>query len=249
MYALYRVFSLLYQQDLDSLLPLLLLLASLTMVIGVLGAISQTHIRRILSFILISQTGYMLMGLALAGMAGERGMAAGVLFLVHDALVITALFCIGGTVEYIFNQGDIERMGGLSRREPVLATLWFLSFLSLAGIPPLGGFFARLALLQVTMAEEAYVLAAVACLVALLLFIPLLRIWHEVFWKPLPEHTPQPRRATVEQVFPGALLVGVLLMFALSISYVVDYSNQSAQQLFNTTEYVDAVLQFTDLEP
>ncbi len=239
MYALYRIFSLVYPNALVQLAPLFLLLAALTMLVGVLGAMSQTHIRRILAFLVISQTGYMLMGL---GLASVGGLTAGLLFLAHDALVLTALFCLGSTAEHISRTGDIEQMGGLARREPVLAMLWLLCLLSLVGLPPLGGFFARLLLLQAALAQNAYGWMFIITLASLLQLIPMLRIWNEVFWKSLPEGVPLPRRVSVAQIIPAALLAGLLLMFGLAIAPVVDYSMMAAQQAFDMPGYIADVL-------
>jgi multicomponent Na+:H+ antiporter subunit D len=217
------------------------------MLTGVLGAMSQTHLRRILAFLLISQMGAMLLGLSLAT---ENGLAASFIFMIHDALVLTALLSIGGNVELLFRTGDIQRMGGLARHEPLLALLWFLASLSLAGIPPLGGFFARLMLLQVTLEQQAYLAAGLVSFVYLCSLLPLLKIWHTVFWKKLPDGLPKPRRATVNQVFPGVLLIGSLLLFTLTMTDVVDYSYSLVDQALDRDGYIEDVLNPTvDREP
>jgi multicomponent Na+:H+ antiporter subunit D len=243
-YALYRTFPLIYPRELAQLAPLLLLLATLTMAVGIIGAMGQTNLRRMLSFLVISQSGYLLLGLGLAGTAadGIGALAAGMVFLAHDALVMAALLCVGGVAEYISRTGEIRQMGGLARREPLLALLWFLAFLSLVGVPPLGGFFARLALLQAALMRDYYAVVAVVTLVSLLYLVPLLRVWHEVFWKNLPENTPLPRRASIGQHVPAVLLVGTLLLFALLIEPVVDYCELAAQQVFDSTGYQADVL-------
>jgi multicomponent Na+:H+ antiporter subunit D len=120
--------------------------------------------------------------------------------------------------------------------------LWFLALVSLAGFPPSGGFVTKLMLLQAAIGEQSYGMVAVAGLVNLLSLLPLLHIWHGIFWKALPPHVAPPRRATVMQVFPGALLIGALLLFALNISSVVNYTYLSTQQAFDTQGYIEAVL-------
>jgi multicomponent Na+:H+ antiporter subunit D len=244
MYMLYRLFSLIYQPDLLILSPLLLQIASLTMIFGVLGALIQTNLRRMLSFLLISQLGYMLMGL---GLASEAGLAAGMLCMIHSMLAMALMFCIGGIVETITNTRDIRRMGSLSWREPVLTTLWFLALLALLGMPPLGSFFARLALLHTAIVQQSYLTAGIAALASLLLLLPLLTIQHEVFWKRLPTDVPPPRRVTLRQIIPAVLLLGIIMLLALEVAPVVDYTTTAAQQAFDTSGYVRDVLPPTEI--
>src|SRR5690606_28422005 len=122
-----------------------LVLAGATMVVGVLGAIAQNDIKRILSFHTVSQIGYMVMGLGLFTVAG---LAGAVIFIVHQIVVKTTLFLTGGLVEHREGTGHLDRIGGLVRTAPVLAVLFLLPALSLAGIPPLSGFVAKFALVE-----------------------------------------------------------------------------------------------------
>jgi multicomponent Na+:H+ antiporter subunit D len=245
-YALYRMFSPVYQNDLAVLEPLLLLLAGLTLLVGVLGALAQHTIRRALAFLMIAHTGYSLFGLALASYAG---LTAGVLLLVHDTVALGALLCLGGVIEFLSRTGDMRQMGGLARREPVLAVLWFLAGLALLGVPPFGGFVGRVALLQATFEQQAMLAAAVVVLAMLLAFVPLIDIWHAIFWKSLPPTAALPQRATFQQLFPGALLVGVLLWLSIIIGSVVDYSALAAQQMLDRPGYVSDVLRLDTSDP
>jgi multicomponent Na+:H+ antiporter subunit D len=243
LYALYRLLSQVFQNDLVVLGPLLLLLAGGTMLVGVLGAMAQHNLRRALAFVLVAHTGYSLLGL---GLASQAGLTAGVLLLVHDTLALAALFCLGGVIEFLSRTGDMRQMGGLARREPVLALLWFVALLALLGVPPLGGFAGRVALLQATFADQAALAAAVATLATLLAFVPLIGIWHTVFWESLSETAALPRRATFQQLFPGALLVGLLLWLAVVPGGVIDYSALAARQLLDQPGYVSDVLRLDE---
>lgn len=239
MYTLYRCFSLLYPADLGTFAPWLLLLATVTILVGVVGAGARTTMRRMLSFLLISQSGYMLMGL---GLGTEKGLSAGLLVMVHDMLVQPALFCLGGIVEYNSRTGNIQQLGGLARREPVLAMMWLLAFLSLVGVPPLGGFFVKLALLEAAVEQQAYASVAVVILATLLSLLPFLTIWNEVFWKRPPDDAPFPLRATIHQLVPALVLVGLLLLFTLGIEMVIDYSFIAAHDLRAVGMYQSHVL-------
>jgi multicomponent Na+:H+ antiporter subunit D len=103
------------------------------MVVGVLGAVAQDDMKRILSFHIVSQIGYMVFGLGLYTVAG---LAGAILFVVHQIPVKTALFLVSGMVEQTTGTAALRRVGGLIRRMPVAAALFLLAALSLAGLPP-----------------------------------------------------------------------------------------------------------------
>lgn len=237
-YALYRVFGVVLPNQLAALAPLILALAGITMVVGVVGAMAQMNIRRILSFHIVSQIGYSIMGL---GLASAAGLAAGLLFTAHVMIVKAALFFLGGAVEQVAGTGDLKRLGGIARREPILAIFWFLGILSLAGIPPLSGFFGKLALLQVGVAQGQYVITGVAAAVSLLTFFSMLKIWNEVFWKKSYEDLSKLPRVPLGLLAPGALLVVLSLAIGLAAGPVAELSAQAGAQAFDLAGYAAAV--------
>jgi multicomponent Na+:H+ antiporter subunit D len=237
-YSLYRVLGTVMQNELQRLAPVILVLAALTMVIGVFGAMAQMNIRRILSFHIVSQIGYAIMGL---GLASAAGLGAGLLFLVHVMIVKTALFFIGGAAEEIYGTGDLKKMGGLARREPVLATFWFLGILSLAGIPPMSGFFGKLALLQTGVAQESLIITVIAAGVGILTFFSMLKIWNEVFWKKAYADMSKLPRVKLGWLLPGAAMVVLSVALGFGASVLVDYSNLAGTQLFDQVAYITSV--------
>ncbi|MEH3068773.1 MAG: proton-conducting transporter membrane subunit [Aeromicrobium erythreum] len=134
-YAIVRTQTLLFPDD--SLRPLLLTMAILTMVVGILGAVAQTDIKRILSFTLVSHIGYMLLGVALGS---ELALSGAVYYIAHHITVQTALFLLAGLVEYRTGTTNLDRLGGLARSAPILAVAFFVPAMNLAGIPPFSGF-------------------------------------------------------------------------------------------------------------
>lgn len=237
-YALYRTFGLLFQNELATYGPWILLLAGLTMVIGVLGAVAQMNVRRILSFHIISQIGYSVMGL---GLASAAGLAAGLVFTAHVMIVKMALFFIGGAAEQIYGTGDLKKMGGLARREPLLGLFWFLGILSLAGIPPLSGFIGKLILLQVGVSQQAYLITAVAAGTSILTFFSMLKIWNEVFWKKSYDDVNRLPRVPLGLLAPGAALVVLSVALGLLAGPLVDYNAIAGQQAFDRNVYITAV--------
>ncbi len=162
------------------------------MVVGVLGAIAQDDMKRILSFTIVSQIGYMVMGLGLFTVAG---LAAAVFYIVHHIIVKTTLFLTGGLIEHVGGSSRLGRLGGMVRTAPVLAVLFLVPALSLAGVPPLSGFVAKFALVDAGVASHEYAVVAVAaCSSASSRSFSMIKIWSGVFWSPAEDRPPSTRR-------------------------------------------------------
>ena len=112
---------------------------------GVLGAVAQFEFRRVLSFHIVSQIGYMLLGL---GLFTPLALAGTVFYLIHHIVVKTNLFLVGGIVRRLGGTLELGSLGGLYRSRPGLALLFLVPAFSLAGIPPLSGFWGKLVLVK-----------------------------------------------------------------------------------------------------
>jgi len=184
-YAMLRTQTLLFPGD--QLRTLLLWAAVLTMVVGILGAVAQSDIKRVLSFTLVSHIGYLLFGIALGT---ELGLVGAIFYIVHHITVQTTLFLVAGLVEYRSGTTNLDRLGGLARHAPVLSVLFFVPAMNLAGIPPFSGFLGKLALLEAGVLDgDALALLTVAAAVAtsLLTLYAVVKIWNRAFWQPVGE--------------------------------------------------------------
>ena len=161
----------------------LMVVALLTMVVGVLGAVAQADIKRLLSFTLVSHIGYMILGVSLGTAAGT---SAATYYIVHHIIVQTTLFLAAGLIERIGGTTSINRLGGLLSASPILAVLFLVPALNLGGIPPFSGFLGKLALFQATAEQQSplgYVLIGAGALVSLLTLYALIRVWSLAFWR------------------------------------------------------------------
>jgi multicomponent Na+:H+ antiporter subunit D len=244
-YAIIRTQTLLFPSDGPS--PLVLVAASLTMVVGVLGAIAQDDMKRILSFHIVSQIGYMLFGLGLDSVAG---MAAAVFFIVHQIPVKTALFLVNGLVETLTGTAALRRLGGLLRRSPFTAAMFLLAALSLAGIPPLSGFFGKLALINAGFTARMWVVTGVSLAVSLLTLYSMTKIWSNVFWGEPDEPPPLVSAAGTGPLRAPLLMnVATLALVALTIGIgagaqpLWELSERAATDILDPAEtYLQVVL-------
>ncbi|CAM2069927.1 Proton-antipo-M domain-containing protein [Sulfidibacter corallicola] len=238
-YALMRTFTLIFTQDQEFVTDLLLVVAGLTMVMGVLGAVSQNDIRRILSFHIISQIGYMIMGLALMS---PLAIAGAVFYLIHHIIVKTNLFLIGGIIAYHGNGSyELKRLGGLFRHQAWLAVLFLIPAMSLAGFPPLSGFFSKFVLIKAGIEAQSWWIVAVALMVSVLTLVSMSKIWNEAFWKPRAEEKGD-GATPVGFWMPACILASVTLGIGLNPGPLFEFSQETAAQLLNSERYIRAVL-------
>jgi multicomponent Na+:H+ antiporter subunit D len=249
-YALIRVFTLLFVKDAAFTHQLLLAVAGLTMVAGVLGAIAQDEFRRVLSFLHIGQLGYMLMGLALAGLTDSPtlavlALAGSVFYVVHHIAAMTNLFLLSSVVRRLCGTYELRRQGGLFRSHPLLAALFLIPALSLGGMPPLSGFFAKLPLVQAGLGAGQYAIVAVALAVGLLTLYAMTRVWAEAFWKAAPEDAPAgppPAGSLAPLLLPSVVLAAMTVAIGLGAEPVFALARDAAGQLLDREGYVRAVL-------
>lgn len=184
-YAIVRTQFLLFP---DSPLHNLIMIAGLlTMLVGILGAVAQPGIKRMLSFTLVSHIGYMLFGI---GVASELGLSSAIFYIAHHITVQTALFLISGLIERVGGSTVIDRLGGLAATSPLLAILFFVPAMNLAGIPPFSGFVGKVGLLQAGAADGsavAWTLVVGSVVTSLLTLYAVAKTWSYAFWRPRAE--------------------------------------------------------------
>jgi multicomponent Na+:H+ antiporter subunit D len=223
----------------------ILWMAGLTMVIGVLGAVAQQDMKRILSFHIVSQIGYMVMGLGLFTVAG---VAAAIYFIVHQVIVKTALFLTGGLVEHVGGSSRLSRVGGMLGTAPVIAVLFLVPALSLAGFPPMSGFIGKFALFDAGVGSAAYWVVAAGVIAAFLTLFSMTKIWSGVFWNPKelePQATPHPAGrwgGPVLMVAPTATLVVLTVALGLFAGPVYELITRTAEGLLDPGVYRAEVL-------
>ena len=192
-YAIIRMRSVVFTSG--SLDTLLMWVGLATMIVGIMGAMAQPDIKRLLSFTLVSHIGYMIFGLALAS---PKGLSGAIFYAIHHILVQTALFLVVGLIERQTGTASLRKLGSLLYTAPIIAVLYFIPALNLGGIPPFSGFLGKVLLLQAA-AEKgtwlAWVLAGGAVLTSLLTLYVMMLVWAKGF---LRDRADAPDAALVE---------------------------------------------------
>lgn len=243
-YALMRVFTLIFVGDQGWTHEILLWVACLTMLTGVLGAAAQSDFRKILSFHIVSQIGYMVLGLALMTPLALMG---AVFYLLHHIVVKGNLFLIAGVSRRLTGSSDLYAIGGLYRAAPLLAVLFLIPAFSLAGFPPLSGFWAKYVLVKASLDLREWIVAFVALLTGLLTIYSMTKIWAEAFWKPhpagcVPALSAISRRARTLLLAPIVALALMTVLIGLFPKPFLDFATTAADQLLEPAAYIDTVL-------
>jgi multicomponent Na+:H+ antiporter subunit D len=222
-YVLARLIYNVFGAD-DDILRVLQWLGVISMVVGGLLATGQSDIKRLFAYSSISQVGYIVLGL---GLGTPLGVVGALYHLVNHALFKSLLFLNAGTVEFTTGSRDLERLGGLNRTIPVTGATSMLASMSIAGIPPLNGFWSKLIIIIACVQVSAYGFAAVAVAMSIVTLAYQLKVQrHAFFGTPTPELTGverEPRLMVVAMILlaAGCVALSMLVLGGLSSPYLI----------------------------
>src|SRR6185503_7210767 len=238
-YALIRVFTLVFPDGPPWISAVVLAVSGATMIVGLVGAVAERDFRRVLSFNLVGHIGLTTVGI---GLATRAALGGSILYLFHHMLVITNLFLISGLFLRLRRTTDFTGLGGMYDRHRLATALAIVPVFSLAGVPPLSGFIAKLAIVEAVFAAHHYWMGAVVLLASLLTLLSMARLWDESFAKPAaPEADVAP--LTAAMLVPVAALTILIVVVTFAAKPLVEISNRAAEQLLQKEVYVRAVLE------
>jgi len=219
--------------------------AVFTMFLGVLGAVSKHNVRRILAIHVISQVGYMVFGIAVLTGHALAGCA---FYMIQHMVVKSSLFLCCGIMEKYSGSDDLNKIGGLLKRDWLLATLFIVAAFSLVGLPPLSGFFGKLVIIEAGWTTGFWYLSIFGLLTGLLTLLSMMKIWSYGFWSPprgeqvaVPAGAPRIRR--LRPAYIGvSLLVGTALFLGFFAQPVYQIAFHAGDQLMDPTQYIGAIL-------
>lgn len=238
-YALFRLTTMFFEAP--RMIWVGTMIFALSMAVGVVAALGQSDARAVLSFHMVSQIGYILLGLAM--MTGAS-IAAGVYYLVHNVVAKGSLFLSVGAVEHRYGRHPIGEVRGLAAREPLTAVVFFVAAISLAGLPPFSGFVAKLAIITAAFNAGQWVVAVAALVVSLFTLMSMLKIWGGTFLgspePPMAEHEgPRIRR---REIAPALILAVISLALGVYARPLLELTDVIAAALLDPHSYVQAVL-------
>lgn len=238
-YAMFRIFTLLFYHEAQITHTLIGWMAAITLIAGSIGAVSSRNIRYIVAYNVIIAVGFIFVGLAINTQIAFEGT---IYYLIHDMIVKALLYLLAGTIIYLTGQAHIGSISGLIKNYPILGWLFFITILSLAGIPPLSGFIGKVLIGQGTIEKGAYGLLFLSFASTLFVLYSLLRIFMDCFWGEtiISPEDKQPLRKGV--LTPSILLTLLTVALGLGAESLTETIAQAAEVLTNPNLYIDAVL-------
>jgi multicomponent Na+:H+ antiporter subunit D len=240
-YALLRTFMTLFPVERAVLADTIAVVAVLTMILGVLGALAQTDIRRVVGFVVITGIGTMLAGLAVGSPLGISGM---VLYGVHSILIMTALYLVAGLMREAGGSFSLHELGGLYRTHPLLSAMMLALMLAAAGLPPLSGLWPKVMLVRAAIDGQAWALLAAILISSVLTTIVLGRVFALSFWRMRPAGADAPDVRPIDPV-AGYGVVLALLVPAVAIGLYPEpflrIADQAAAGLVDPAGYIQMV--------
>jgi multicomponent Na+:H+ antiporter subunit A len=191
---------------------LLLLIACVTMIIGVVFALAQTDLKRLLAFHTVSQLGYIMAGLALGT---NLGIAAGLYYMISHALFKGVLFMCAGAIQHSTGTRDLRQLGGLATRMPITAWIWLTAAAAIVGVPLTTGFVAKWLLFDAALDAHQPIVAIIAWCVSILTAFSFLKATVSAFYAAPP---PSLRMDKIHEAAPS-MLGGMGIVAALCVIF------------------------------
>jgi multicomponent Na+:H+ antiporter subunit D len=241
-YALLRIATMLFSDAYGTVYPFMLTIGVFTAVLGALGTLAQSDIRKALNYTVISGVGIMLIGI---GIGSETAYSATIMYAVHSMIVMTALYIMAGQIGRIGQTFSMNAIAGkgLFSTYSKFSVLFFLLVLAVSGLPPLSGFWPKAMLIQASLAEDlpwaTYSIIA-SSFVTLIAFG---RIWSFFFWN---SESNKPSAVDVEGlskrvVIPLSAFVAITFLIGIYLEPLASISQAAAQSIVQPEAYVNSV--------
>jgi multicomponent Na+:H+ antiporter subunit D len=244
-YALFRVFTLIFVPN-EYLKLVFISIAVMTIITGAFGAVIKDNIRRLFSYLIVCHLGYVIGGLSLYT---HMALLGAIFYLIHDIVVKTNLFLITGLIRQLRGSMNLSKLGGLYAQYPKLSILIGIVLFSLAGVPPLSGFWPKIYLIKAAYAEENYIFILSIIFGSFITLYLMAKIWSELFWKKASTETfiedkfePLDTSSKVLLVWPICFLALISLFIGFNAEMIIQVSDRIANEMMDTSFYIEAVL-------
>ncbi|QOY36816.1 Na+/H+ antiporter subunit D [Anaerobacillus isosaccharinicus] len=237
-YAIFRMFTLVFYHEPQITHLIIGILGALTMVLGAIGAVAHSDIRSILAYNVIIAVGFIIAGLASFTSAALVG---SIYYLVHDMIIKALIFLLGGTMILVSGTGKLTEMSGLIRNHPGLGWMFFIAALSLSGIPPLSGFVGKVYISQGTFEANLYWLGAVGLITSLLVLYSIMKVFMNGFWGETLLSKEMEKGSTKGLLLPIGFLTVITIALGLGAEGIYIYVEQAANALLSPELYINAV--------
>lgn len=246
-YALIRIFTIVFPEGDGAAFSLFGIMGGLTMIVGGLGAIAQTDLRRMLAYLLMSGVGVLMVGISIHS---PLAMAATVQYAIHSMLVMTGLYLLSGVIGRMSGSFEIAKIGGIVMQNPFVAICFFGLALAVAGLPPFSGLWPKYMMIMAAFMEGHYWLIAAILVSSFLTIAAIGRASIQMIWRggdvdtPDGEYEARGKRLESKQLRVMMLPIGIIFLLTLwlgvSPNTLIRQANLAAYDLLNVEEYIES---------
>lgn len=238
-YAIFRMFTLIFYHQPQVTHMGIGILAALTMILGAMGAVGYRDLKKILTYNVIISVGFILIGLVAFT---EQSLLGSIYYLIHDMIIKALVFLIGATIIGLTGTSKLKDMSGLIRTHPALGWMFFIAVLSMVGIPPLSGFLGKLYITKGAFAASYFWLGGFGLLASIFILYSLIKVFMDVFWGETVMSEDEEKGTTKGVMLPIVLLTGISLALGLGAEGIHEYVLIAAKGLLDPNQYIFAVL-------
>lgn len=242
-YGMLRVFFYIFTDLLGMFQPIIIVLALFTIGIGAASAVAQTDVKRLLAYSSVSQIGYVFLGI---GFGSAGAIAASLVYLVNHAIAKSLLFLTSGGIIHHAGTRDMRKMGGMANSSPFMAAAFLIGSMSIAGLPPMGGFISKFSLFDAGLIGQHYTEIAIALLFAVFSLFYMFRAWLLMFWgekRDVKIHGEYSQHGSSPLIYlPIAILALTVLVLGLYAEPLFSLAQATAVQILDPQPYIDAVM-------
>lgn len=236
-YGMIRVFYFIFRDVLPTFQTIILWLAIATIVLGAISAMGQTDLKRLLAYSSVGQIGYVFLGI---GIGTPLAIAASLVYLVNHAIAKSLLFLTAGGIIHHTGTRDMSKMGGMLKSNPIMGWAFLIGAMSIAGMPPLGGFIAKFLLFDAGINAEFYLPIGIALIAAIFTLFYLFKAWHTMFWGEEKTYASHPISLMISM--PIIVLATTAFVLGINAEPLVNFCLVAANQIINPDLYIETVL-------
>ncbi|WP_066313976.1 Na+/H+ antiporter subunit D [Bacillus sp. FJAT-29814] len=236
-YAIIRVFTLVFYHEPEVTHLLIGILAGFTMILGAVGAVAYWDIKKIITYNVIVGVGFILAG---AASLTAEGLTGSLYYLIHDMVVKALIFLLGGTVIHLTGTSRLKEFSGLIRLYPGLGWMFFIAALSLSGIPPFSGFLGKIFITEGTFEAGFIWLGIIGLLTSLMVLYSIMKIFMNGFWGTDTSEENE-KRTTKGLLLPLGILTMLTITLGLGAEGIHHYVDLAVEGLINPGIYIEAV--------
>ena len=237
-YAIFRMFTLIFYHQPEITHMILAGMAGITMILGAIGAVAYWDIKKILTYNVVVGVGFIVAGVATMT---EAGLLGSVYYLIHDMIIKALIFLAGGVIISLTGTAKLREMSGLIHNHPYLGWMFFIAVLSLSGIPPFSGFVGKIFVTRGTFEATQYWLGAIGLLTSLMVLYSLMKIFLNGFWGESYLSVEEEKATTRGVMIPIACLTALTILLGIGAEALYVYVEQAVGELLTPSLYIEAV--------